>query len=74
MLVIGDNILNTLDSVPRYLSLDSYFILALLKAPVSLQLGKIFSLDNEVAVYVMYSAIYNCRPEDFIYKHVKLCI
>ena len=32
-------------------------MLALLKAQVSLQLGKIFSSDNGVAVYIMYCMI-----------------
>ena len=33
-------------------------ILALLKAQVSLQLGKVFSSDNGVSVSIMYSYMY----------------
>ena len=32
--------------------------LALLKAHISLQLGKIFSSDNEISVYIMYSYMF----------------
>ena len=41
-----------------YKYMHSGYILPLQKAQVSLQLGKIFSLDYEVSVYIMYLYMY----------------
>ena len=46
-----------LDFVQNYSHRDG-LLLALLKFQISLQLGKIFSSDNEVSVYIMYSYMY----------------
>ena len=38
-------------------------MLALLKAQVSLQIGKIFSSDNGVSVYIMHSYMYSLSEQ-----------
>ena len=55
-------ILNVKENILKFLRLWiqalGLSILALLKAQVSLQFGKVFSSDNEVSVSIMYSYMY----------------
>ena len=55
-------ILNVKENILKFLRLWiqalGLSILALLKAQVSLQFGKVFSSDNRVSVSIMYSYMY----------------